>query len=177
MLTEKTSPSKSAAEALVSYVKVKEAEVLIPRNMTAALGVKWQIVSGRYSTDGIINCTVVLACTMSRIKLPALLIWKRVPNGRIDRELHGPMYLHGLGKCWLYICRVDMDTFSRTSFLSISRRKMSCQHKGLEWRLTSYLQDSPLAFQCWTRCQQALQAIHPAAMHHMAPKCTARCKI
>ncbi len=40
------------------------------------------------------RCTVVLACTTSRINLPALVIWQGVPNGRIDRELHGPLYLH-----------------------------------------------------------------------------------
>jgi hypothetical protein len=84
------------------------------------LYMNWQIVTGRYSSDGIINmdetnvdfdpspratlcqigersmnarisghsgrCTVVLACTMSGIKLPALVIWKGVPDGRIDQE-------------------------------------------------------------------------------------------
>jgi transposase-like protein len=39
------------------------------------------------------RCTVVLACTMSGIKLPALVIWRGVPNGRIDREIQGPLYL------------------------------------------------------------------------------------
>jgi hypothetical protein len=41
------------------------------------------------------RCTVVLACTMSGIKLPALVIWKGVPNGRIERECQGPLYQHG----------------------------------------------------------------------------------
>ncbi len=36
---------------------------------------------------------MVLACTMSGIKSPTLVIWKGVPNGRIDREIHGPLYL------------------------------------------------------------------------------------
>jgi hypothetical protein len=44
------------------------------------------------------RCTVVLACTMSGIKLPALVIWRGVPNGRIDREIHGPLYLHENGR-------------------------------------------------------------------------------
>jgi hypothetical protein len=38
------------------------------------------------------RCTVILACTMSGIKLPALVIWKGVPEGRIDRECHGQLY-------------------------------------------------------------------------------------
>jgi hypothetical protein len=84
------------------------------------LYMNWQIVTGRYSSDGIINmdetnvdfdpspratlcqigersmnarisghsgrCIVVLTCTMSGIKLPALVIWKGVPDGRIDQE-------------------------------------------------------------------------------------------
>jgi len=41
------------------------------------------------------RCTVVLACTMSGIKLPALVIWKGVPNGRIERECRGPLYQRG----------------------------------------------------------------------------------
>jgi hypothetical protein len=41
------------------------------------------------------HCTVVLACTVSRIKLPALVIWKGVPDGRIDRECQGQLYQRG----------------------------------------------------------------------------------
>jgi hypothetical protein len=40
------------------------------------------------------QCTVILACTMSGIKLPAMVIWKGVPDGRIDRECHGPLFAH-----------------------------------------------------------------------------------
>jgi hypothetical protein len=32
---------------------------------------------------------------MSGIKLPALVIWKGVPNGRIDREWWGELYQSG----------------------------------------------------------------------------------
>jgi hypothetical protein len=38
------------------------------------------------------RCTVVLTCTMSGIKLPAVVIWKGVPNGRIECECQGPLY-------------------------------------------------------------------------------------
>jgi len=31
---------------------------------------------------------------MSGIKLPAMVIWKGVPDGRIDRECHGPLFAH-----------------------------------------------------------------------------------
>ncbi len=54
---------------------------------------------GERTVNGLINghsgrCTVMLGCTMSGIKLPAFVIWKGVPNGRIDRETHGPRYPH-----------------------------------------------------------------------------------
>jgi hypothetical protein len=37
-------------------------------------------------------CIVILACTMSGIKLPAMVIWQGVPNGRIARELLGQLF-------------------------------------------------------------------------------------
>jgi hypothetical protein len=41
------------------------------------------------------HCTVVLACTMSRIKLPILVILKGLPNGWINQECQGQLYQHG----------------------------------------------------------------------------------
>jgi hypothetical protein len=41
------------------------------------------------------RCTVVLACTLSRIKLPTLVNWKGVPDGRIDRECQVQLYQCG----------------------------------------------------------------------------------
>jgi hypothetical protein len=38
------------------------------------------------------SCTVLLAFMMSGIKLPALVIWKGVLNGRIESECRGPLY-------------------------------------------------------------------------------------
>jgi len=40
------------------------------------------------------RCTVMLGCTVSGFKFPAFVIWKGVPNGRIDRETHGQAYPH-----------------------------------------------------------------------------------
>jgi hypothetical protein len=54
---------------------------------------------GNRSESGKINghpgrATVVLCCTMSGEKLPVLVIWKGVANGRIARECRGPQYPH-----------------------------------------------------------------------------------
>ena len=38
------------------------------------------------------RCTAILACTMSGIKLPAMVIWQGVPNGRIAREVLGQLF-------------------------------------------------------------------------------------
>ena len=40
------------------------------------------------------RCTVMLGCTASGVKLPAFVIWKGVPGGRIDREMRGAAYPH-----------------------------------------------------------------------------------
>jgi hypothetical protein len=40
------------------------------------------------------RATVMLAGTMSGEKLPAFVIWKGVPNGRITRECHRSLYPH-----------------------------------------------------------------------------------
>jgi hypothetical protein len=40
------------------------------------------------------RCTVMLGCTVSGFKFPAIVIWKGVPNGRIDQETNGQHYLH-----------------------------------------------------------------------------------
>jgi hypothetical protein len=48
---------------------------------------------GERSVNACINgnsglCIVILACTMS------MVIWKGLPNGRIDKECHGPLFAH-----------------------------------------------------------------------------------
>jgi hypothetical protein len=40
------------------------------------------------------RCMVMLGCTVSGFKFLAFVIWKGVPNGRIDRETHGTTYPH-----------------------------------------------------------------------------------
>jgi hypothetical protein len=40
------------------------------------------------------QCTAILGCTMSGIKLPAMIIWQGVPNGRIAREVLGQLFAH-----------------------------------------------------------------------------------
>ncbi len=48
-------------------------------------------ISGRI-TDHSGRCTVMLGVTMSGVKLPAFVIWKGVPNGRVWLEVWGVQF-------------------------------------------------------------------------------------
>jgi hypothetical protein len=57
-------------------------------------------------------CTVILACMMSGIKLPAMVIWQGVPNGRIAREVLGQLFACDNIKHTVQVWgRMDLDKY------------------------------------------------------------------